>query len=579
MAFCFQVFKHDENGGFAVTDPLCLELNDAGKAIKTFEMDVLACRMAVELISFRTDMRVEEIRLDDKFGSIDTSDFDSNLTHEVFDDCLGFCEYVLNRLTPHSDKAIKNLMVHCRFSLAHILRVTPSDCSHVKCSKGKSRNLAAFSHVRGESDEFRHISHIRYNSETLNDMGNARFSYIEVERALELEDVCSRYYRTILADMIGCGSSLLVQVPAKTYLSSNFLNVKGKPMMPLLRIISELMELHSSITPMRFHVSRDSIDMENNRVCEDEALLGRVRVRRPDMESSPLSIKESYQRNREFSGRVLIFARLLECVLSGSDVKRRTIQLSYRNESVLRLLDPDVFGKRYVTPMLIFADSEEHMRHYLNLIDKLGAALNATYTIESNAARMARCLWKYSDRQNVAVRNEGIMCNILLPRSSTIYDLLRPKYDRNDEGHHRNSTLFDKNLVTSPAILVSDREGCFRLASGLSDPSRREHARMVRMLVEVDGDFSNHSMVVTRNRDSNEIPQVTVSDSIELFNLHTEGVLPKARSAAMRIMDELDRDKMNTDCEKEVANLIRACCYSTLEDVNRAENILRGSRH
>ena len=575
MTFGFQVFDRDGNGGFVASDPLHLELNDAGKAIKTFEMDILACRMAAELLSSRAGLGMDDIRLDDESGSIVTSGFDCSLPHEVFDDCLDLCEYVLNRLTPHSDKAIKNLMVHCRFTLAHILGIIPSDDSHIKCSKGKSRNLAAFSHVKGERDEFRHISHIRYCSEAYDELGDAKYSYADLEELLGLHGICTRYYRTILADVTGRESSLLVRVPPKTYLSSDVMTVDGVPMMPLLSIISEMTELHSMITPLRFHDERDALDMGNNRVCEDEALLGRVRVRRPDMESSPLSIKDTYLRNREVSGHVMVFARILECVISGSSIKRKVVQLSFRDESVLRMLDPDMFGKRYVTPMLIFVDSERLMRSYMTLIDSLATAFNATYTIGSEAADMARCLWKYSGRQNVALRKEGVMCSIVPPKFSTAYDLLRLRHSGNDGDRHHESMLFDKKLVTSPVILVSDREGCFKLASGLSDPSRKNHMRMVRMLVEVDEDFCGHTAIFTRNRDSNEVPQALVSDIVGLFELHTEGVLPKAKSAAKRVIAELDCEGLS-DRERTVVDLIRRCCVTVLEDVGKVERIIRG---
>ena len=73
MTFGFQVFDRDGNGGFVASDPLHLELNDAGKAIKTFEMDILACRMAAELLSSRAGLGMDDIRLDDESGSIVTS--------------------------------------------------------------------------------------------------------------------------------------------------------------------------------------------------------------------------------------------------------------------------------------------------------------------------------------------------------------------------------------------------------------------------------------------------------------------------------------------------------------------------
>ena len=134
MSFRFQVFDRTEEGVIASSHPLCLEINDLGKAMTTFEMDILACHMAIEIASSKAGISKREIGVDLDSGVLDLSPYDGNLSDTVFDDCLDFCEFILNRITPHSDKAIKTIMTHARFTLSHILK----QCKSPEGSRGKT---------------------------------------------------------------------------------------------------------------------------------------------------------------------------------------------------------------------------------------------------------------------------------------------------------------------------------------------------------------------------------------------------------------------------------------------------------
>ena len=577
MSFRFQVFDRTEEGVIASSHPLCLEINDLGKAITTFEVDILACHMSIEIASSKAGISKREIGVDLDSGVLDLSPYDGNLSDTVFDDCLDFCEFILNRITPHSDKAIKTIMTHARFTLSHILDIQPSDDLHIRCIKGKCRNLAAFVHSKCGGDEFRDISHIKYNAKTLEEVEERQYSSSEIERFLHLEDICSNYYGTLLSDVLGAETSLMVKISSDSYILHDPVTSGESHLMPLIDVVSELNKLYSSFQSLRFHEHRDVLDMMNGRNCEDEALIGRVRDRKPSLESSPHSISEAFADNKEIAGDILTFARLLECVLSGSIVEGKTVSLSFRDESILRMLDPELFGKRYVTPTVVFVNCDAFMRRYVRMLANHKTSPNV-YMIESQAGYMARCLWKYSERPNTPARQNGVMCNILPPLSSSLQDLLRPSKKKNDDsGHHRLSLLLDKDKIKSPAILVSDYNGIFELSSGLSAPSMEQHRMCVRLMVEVDEEFEGDAPTITRNSDSGDIPLITISNTRELFDLQTEGVLHKVRSAAVRIMHDMETFRPKNERERKLAELITRCCEIAIEDVDRAKSNLDGS--
>ena len=253
MSFRFQVFDRTEEGVIASSRPLCLEINDLGKAITTFEVDILACHMAIEIASSKAGISKREIGVDLDSGVLDLSPYDGDLSDTVFDDCLDFCEFILNRITPHSDKAIKTIMTHARFTLSHILDIQPSEDLHIRCIKGKCRNLAAFVHSKCGGDEFRDISHIKYNAKALKEVEERQYSSSEVERFLHLEDICSNYYGTLLSDVLGAETSLMVEISSDSYILHDPVTSGERHLMPLIDVVSELNKLYSSFQSLRFH--------------------------------------------------------------------------------------------------------------------------------------------------------------------------------------------------------------------------------------------------------------------------------------------------------------------------------------
>ena len=99
----------------------------------------------------------------------------------------------------------------------------------------------------------------------------------------------------------------------------------------------------------------------------------------------------------------------------------------------------------------------------------------------------------------------------------------------------------------------------------------------VRLMVEVDEEFEGDAPTITRNSDSGDIPLITISNTRELFDLQTEGVLHKVRSAAVRIMHDMETFRPKNERERKLVELITRCCKIALEDVDRAKSNLDGS--
>lgn len=550
-----------------------LELDDQGKAITTFMIDLVACRAAIELLSSKTGIPIRDLIIRDD-GSLDYAGSERETLEDVFTDCLSLCEFTLNRITPHSDKVIRGLMVHVRFSLAHILKVEPSD-RYVRCVKGRVRNISSFTFTMGSDDEFRDISHITYDKKKFSDemrLAVGSYSYAMIEDALSLRTVCERYYMSLLSETSGREPVFRVSVPEETQLLDD---IGADGVASLSEIISRLWSICSSVPPLKYHEDRGLTDMQNNRECGDGPAMARVRDRRSGLESSMKKISDVCRRNKESVMNVMKYARLLEAVMSGATVRKKDITLAFRDESILRLLDPDIFGRGYSTPPLLFIDCDALKADYTKIIDRFHNPAGVCW-ISSNAASAVKCQWKYAKRQNAATRIEGALCFIYRPDAFTVDRILRlkPKGQEEETAEVGESPLKD---LHSPAILVSYPQDTFRILSGLSDPIRREHAKHVRMIVEFDEGLKGHTPLVVSNQNSAYIPVVTISDLKELFTIHTECVLSKVRLAVSEIQKQLEGFRPRNGPEERAVSLIRGCCNIALDDVTVAEMRLSDS--
>ena len=65
-------------------------------------------------------------------------------------------------------------------------------------------------------------------------------------------------------------------------------------------------------------------------------------------------------------------------------------------------------------------------------------------------------------------------------------------------------------------------------------------------------------MMVTKNRETDEIPEVVIGDVRELFGIHTEFALQKMASAARAIEDDMTNPR--DPFEERMDDIVRACC-------------------
>ena len=562
MAYSFLVSNDDGR-----PRSLTLAVDDLGKAITTFEMDVVACRVALLILNDKTGRRIVDL-YDASTGRIHTDGIGDGIIDSVFDYSLDFCEFFLNRTTPLSDKAIWSIMVHVRFTLAYILGMHDLCGSHILKRKGRTKSLTEFSHTGSSRDEFREVSHIVYDCTVMDGMELRNYSVDEILEMCGLEERCDGYYRTILSDVSGNGSNLLVDMGDAEVIPDGLgdvaTSVDGTAKVPLMDLVRSLSGIMDSVPALRYHLDRDLTDMRNNRVFEDDALMGRVRVRDANMESSPMGIDSAYRDNERSAEEITRFVRILNCVMSGSEVDGRdshTIILRFECRTLLRLLDPDLFGRRYVSPKVFFYECRPAMERYSRIIERVGDGSH-TIRIRSNAADMAKCAWSYSNRQVSVRRDSGYLCFIERPVAIGQPDIQDPS---------AHSPLGGKNLPVFPFIIVTDDVHAFQLMSSLGSPSRKAIRQRVRIIAVIDPDWSGSCPSVTVNRDSDEIPRVIVRSPEDIFDVHTECAVPLSRKAAVRISDTLKGETRDSAFVRHMKALIAECCRAAIDSADRAD--------
>ena len=146
MSYRFAVDGIPISGSRTPPNHPSLALDDAGKAITTFEMDIVACYTALVILSSETGLVPVDLYGPECGGKVRRI-ADQEVYDRVFEDSMGICEFFLNRITPLADKPIKQMLVHTRFTLAYVLSVDPACEGHVLQRKGYRKNLAMFTHI------------------------------------------------------------------------------------------------------------------------------------------------------------------------------------------------------------------------------------------------------------------------------------------------------------------------------------------------------------------------------------------------------------------------------------------------
>lgn len=545
MSYRFAVDGMPMSGSRTQPNHPSLALDDAGKAITTFEMDIVACYTALVILSSETGLEPVDHYGPECGGKVRRI-ADQEVYDRVFEDSMGICEFFLNRITPLADKPIKQILVHTRFTLAYVLSVDPACEGHVLQRKGYRKNLAMFTHNAGDSDEFRHISHIEFDSCFISErFDTGEYTCSEISESLDIGTTCASYYDCILSELSHGSGSIVVGI-SETDASS--LGYPGT-LIPLTRLVSDLTERCKLIRPLCFHIDRDLKDMMNDRVCEDDAMLGKVRVRDSNMESTASRINAVYEGNAEIMEDIVWFSRILNCIIASSDVgSNHDWVLKFRPEMLARLLDPDIFGKRYVAPDMCFVDCEDLLGEYLRSISRYESK-DGRYRIkwaEENDVfwKPFKRTWPYSGRQSNSDRNEDVVSVMEKPLFSTLDRLIDPS----------KSPILSKGKIY-PAIIVVGIERLFDLVSSLALPERKQILQAIRMIVVVS---PGSPMMVTKNRETDEIPEVVIGDVRELFGIHTEFALQKMTSAARAIEDGMTNPR--DPFEERIDDIVRACC-------------------
>ncbi|MDO5853493.1 MAG: hypothetical protein Q4Q62_05470 [Thermoplasmata archaeon] len=524
-----------------------LHVDDAGKAVVTFQMDFWACRFCIGMCT--TPKRIPGT------GRLDVGG--PERAREMFVHALALTEFFLNRVVPLSDKAMDQMMVHARFSLAHILGVSP--CGGDDALAADCAREASFRNIGGRNDELRHISHVDYDAQTVADAmdgcgGTAGAAGIE-ER-LGIAETCARYYDRILSDMLGETAVFRANTDGET---ARILGIPGtessgkEASVPLFPLVEALASKCAKSPMLSFHTATDLADMRAERFCEDDALMGVIRWR--DMEAERLRgrLSEACAAHEAALTGMSLFVRVLKCVLSrGSIEKDRVFVPAFETGCLLRMLDPDLFGRRYVCADMYVRDLDLLARYtaLLNFLDNA----HSDAMIRLDALKAVDTSWTYSNRLRGTSRFPSVMCRVGRPVMLKQKDLAEPE----------GGVLWPKKNPEPPAILAVTAEERDEVISILAPRRMRPVRNNLACIVVVDPSVSGPR--VRRNRDSDDVAEVTVPDLDDLFDVHTEYALQRAADSAKRHM-EMASGNTGDELLDRVDAETAAFCRELLDDL------------
>lgn len=396
-----------------------LHIDQAEKAIITFEMDFLICRLFISFTDsifgdaakgIRQSIRNREELPDDVTKKLDL----------IFEDILAFVEFYQNRITTQGDPAIERMMVHGRFTTAYLLDINWKKAdAHKHPRSNKKMNTAMFRHDL--KDDLREISHIDYNRIDLKKMiSKKEVDYNEISDVIQKtqNENVKAYYDRIMSSLEN-RDVFYVRLPKDKTESKIWHDVlKDKIKANEKHEYAQLFDLIDALKEnshdfINQYQGLDFKDMRNCTIRMVAPALGQVSKRDEDLESSlhtPFDVVSRYP--RELVEDNIIFTRMLDCIFGNSTGERNRIELSISLNGLIRLLDPRLFGWKYDIPPVIFCmDSKEPYDHFMDGFSKI----TQDGIIIMDSVRIAQSQWTFGKRMKPGNRVPGGLCKFQKP--------------------------------------------------------------------------------------------------------------------------------------------------------------------
>lgn len=433
-----------------------LYLDQAEKAIVTFEMDIAACYIYRRLVAhvFGSDDVIRRLEKDEEPTEAEMDKLDN-----VFEDMLALLEFYLNRMTSLGDPAIERMMIHLRFTAAYLLHIDAARAAkHKHPRSNKKLNTAMFRH--DQKDDLTEISHLDYKRCDLKKLvyGNE----MDYRKICEVLDTVTHkeyreYYRFILDSIDGDGPMYVRLADSeegsdeeriwKTIVKDTYPR-KGRLFTGLFDLVDAM--IASSPDFLRYYVREDMRDMSYGRIAVNAPAMGEIRNRDDDLESSLHTIEEVLKAYPDGLMSEICFAvRILDTVFGNSVEDRGRLELTMSFRGMIRMLNPMLFGWNYVLPPVVFCmdDPSYHERfiHGIKEVSKAGVLILEPISV-------AQSQWTFGKRMKASSRANGGLCRIPSPF------LVKPKDLPEFMATHKTPSVFatdDRNFTQVSAYLSS----------------------------------------------------------------------------------------------------------------------------
>lgn len=547
MSYSLKTLKTGKRGRIEIDDEShFVHVDDVGKAMVTFQMDFWACMLAKTLLQSRNGR--DGIAHFQGDGRLALEDKDR---YPVFLQSLAMTEYLLNRMTPLSDKPIRQLLIHARFSLSHILGLNgmKETCTgeYAVC-----RSLSSFSNIgvkRAGKDALREISHYDYvNDEVVAALDKLKLkpdkpngvtmNVQEIEDLLGIRNQCNAYYDRILSEVLEEKEVFYVKIDRDTGLEGlNTVEVGEDVYTPMFPLIDALVAKCRKSNLLTYHLSNDITDIRYDRMYEDDALIGTIHERDVDAECVPRILPGLYTEHRDrmhILEDLMLSVRILKCIITSAEYSKgaHSAMPAFRIQSMLRMMDPALFGIQYDTSEIFMTD-EDLLERYDLFLERVGTKVPNT-VIKLDALKAVDTTWPYSKRNNASTRLPKTLLSISNPEllsENYLRDLylwrsgIGPVIDNEDD------PLDIDDPGDPERILVLTDDEYYRMMSRWASSVMRPARNRIGFVIVV-GKGLNGDTYFEMERATNFMPVIHVDSMEDVFDLQTNYVLKRTAQAA-----------------------------------------------
>lgn len=528
----------EKNGHLVKAGILNMNVQDPTKAVDSFEMEFLAYYACAKMLRYRLGQFYEDVYpllLDQGTHGSEFSNDIRDVFDEVYEDVLAVVEFSLNHLTSYSDESQEQFMAGVRFSLSRYLRMDRSRADRHQL--GKKHNTVLFT-----EEDIRSVPFITFRSGWAN-----KLSY-----PATCSEVLEQYFSSEYADedVLSFPAIIRATVDRRREQGSVYVRVDEGIMydgllaefwtdeqarapcryVHLMDLLDKIMETCSSEHYFCIQAEEDYADMCADVLVPNTAFLSQIGKRDTNFN---FGMKTTSQVSREYGDRggvrlledFTLFARALDCVMTATIIEKigrnYRMDLFFTVNSLIRMFDSDVFGRDvYLSDMLFVTADDVPVQLYCDNLRRMGFVPfgpgESGYGKVSDVLEDLEVKWTPSGRvKNFKLKGcFGYMRSI--SRMSPV-DFIRTNF---------NGLSPNTIIVCDPSI----KQDIIRVIR-LFSRGKGGKDRVWRIAVLLDQNLVGRRGYSALDTNGCYIMEIGVTSVNQLFDLHSNGILIKTRTA------------------------------------------------